>query len=521
MQTLQPRVSGTRDYVGDEARSLQSGRNALETAFRRYGYASIDPPILERSAPFLDRSGEDIRRRMYIFPDPGGREICLRPELTISACRAYLRQLQAPEGEAQFSSEREARLCYVGPAFRYESTGEGRYRQFVQAGAELIGARHQEAADAEILAVALEALSGAGLTDAEVEIGDLSILHAFIDGLPIAERSKPRLRRLALRSRKEARLLSAVSAMDAATSEETVDLSELGSLLASIEPGKAELLIREVLALADVRHVGGRTSEEIVERLIARTAQESAESISREIMEGIWTLLSIRGSPALAFETVRDHFKAFQLPSIDPVLDRCRERLQLFAAYGYDRTPLELNVGLRRGLEYYTGFVFEIVSLASKEIGHLCGGGRYNNLLEALGANVSIPAVGFAIGVDRLLVALRKSQVDPPPESNGPDALVVAAGSVTQEECIRVSVSLRKAGWSVETETSGRRAKSALSYALKRKIPYLVFVGEDEIKNGQVSIKRLDDRNEQLVALKNLETYVKGEPSTERAGTST
>jgi ATP phosphoribosyltransferase regulatory subunit len=521
MQTLQPRVAGTRDYVGDDARFLQTRRDALDIAFRSYGYASIDPPILERSAPFLDRSGEDIRRRMYIFPDPGGREICLRPELTISACRAYLRQLQAPEGEAQFSPEREARLCYVGPAFRYESTGEGRYRQFTQAGAELIGARHQEAADAEILAVALEALSGAGLKDASVEIGDLSILHAFIDGLPIAERSKPRLRRLALRSRKEARLLSAVSSMDTTASGETIDLSELGSLLASIEPGKAELLIREVLALADVRHVGGRTSEEIVERLISRTAQEAAEPISREIMEGIWTLLSIRASPPSAFEAVRDHFRAFQIPSIDPVLDRCRERLRLFAAYGYDRTPLEFNVGLRRGLEYYTGFVFEIYSQDFREVGHLCGGGRYDNLLEALGANLSIPAVGFAIGLDRLLVALRKSDVDPPSHSNGPDALVVAAGSVTQEQCIRVSVGLRRAGWSVETETSGRRARSALSYALKRKIPYLVFVGEDEIKNGQVRIKRLDDRNDQLVELKNLETYVKGERLTSRAGTST
>jgi ATP phosphoribosyltransferase regulatory subunit len=511
MQMLQPRIAGTRDYVGDDARYLRTMRDALEVAFQRYGYASIDPPILERSAPFLDRSGEDIRRRMYIFPDPGGREICLRPELTISACRTYLRQLQAPEGEAYFSSEREARLCYVGPAFRYESPSEGRYRQFTQAGAELIGAKQQEAADAEVLAVALEALWGAGLKDASVEIGDLSILHAFIDGLPIAERSKPRLRRLALRSRKEARLLSAVPSLDTVPSDETLDLSELGSLLASIEPGKAELLIREVLALADVRHIGGRTSEEIVERLITRTAQESAAPISREIMEGIWTLLSIRANPPSAFEAVRHHFRAFEIPSIDPLLDRCRERLQLFEAYGHCRIPVEFNVGLRRGLEYYTGFVFEIYAQGLREIGHLCGGGRYNNLLESLGANLPIPAVGFAIGLDRLFMALHKSKVDLQFDTNGPDALVVAAGTVPQEECIRVSVALRKAGWSVETETSGRRARSALSYALKRKIPYLVFVGEDEIKNGQVRMKRLHDRNNQLVELKNLEAYVKGE----------
>jgi histidyl-tRNA synthetase len=231
-------------------------------------------------------------------------------------------------------------------------------------------------------------------------------------------------------------------------------------------------------------------------------------------MEGIWTLLSIRANPPSAFEAVRDHFRAFEIPSIDPLLERCRERLQLFEAYGHGRIPVDFNVGLRRGLEYYTGFVFEIYAQGLREIGHLCGGGRYNNLLESLGANLPIPAVGFAIGLDRLFMALHKSKVDLQFDTNGPDALVVAAGTVPQEECIRVSVALRKAGWSVETETSGRRARSALSYALKRKIPYLVFVGEDEIKNGQVRMKRLHDRNDQLLELKNLEAYVKGERPT-------
>jgi ATP phosphoribosyltransferase regulatory subunit len=511
---MQPKISGTRDYVGEDALNLRNVRGAIESTFRKYAYASIEPPILERSSPFLDRSGEDIRRRMYIFSDPGGREVCLRPEVTISACRTYLRQIQAPDGEAYFSPDREARLCYVGPAFRYESTSEGRYRQFYQAGAELIGAKKQEAADAEILAIALDGLSEAGLKDVSLEIGDLGIIHAFIDGLPVGERAKPRLRRLALRSRKESRLLSSVSSSEPTADETTTDLGELGSLLGSIEPGKAESLIREVLALADVRHVGGRSAEEIVERLISRTAQTSTEAVSLELMQGIWTLLTIRSDPDSAFESVHSHFKAFGISAVDPVLERCQERIALFRAYRSSPPDFEFNVGLRRGLEYYTGFVFEIFARDATEVGHICGGGRYNNLLEALGANLAIPAVGFAIGLDRLLVALRKSQIDLAHDRQNPRALVVAAGAVRQEDCIRVSVGLRNAGWSVETETSGRRARSALTYALKRKIPYLVFVGEDEIKNGQVRIKRLDDRNDQLVPLTKLEAYVKGEDAT-------
>src|ERR1043165_681644 len=511
MQPLQPRISGTRDYVGDDAQALRVARNAIETTFRKFAYASIDPPILERSSPFLDRSGEDIRRRMYIFPDPAGRETCLRPELTIPACRTYLRQLQAPDGEAHFSPEREARLSYVGPAFRYDATSEGRYRQFIQAGADLIGAKQQEAADAGVLEVAMDALSGAGLKDLLVEVGDLGILHAFIDGLPIADASKPRLRRLALRSRKESRLMAAVESLEGNGAERGTRLGELTSLLANMTSAKAQSLISEVLALADVRHIGGRTSEEIVERLIARASQESAESISRELLQSIWTLLGIRANPDMAFEAVRDHFKVFGIKSIDAVLDRCSRRLQLFGAYRSNQPTLKFNVGLRRGLEYYTGFVFEVYAQRAEQLGHVCGGGRYDNLLEALGASVPIPAVGFAIGLDRLLVAMRKSEGDRQTDSYGPDALVVAAGTGPHEECIRVSTNLRRAGWSVETETSGRRARSALSYAEKRKIPYLVSVGEDEIKSGQVRIKRLLDRNDQLVKIADFDAYVKAE----------
>ncbi len=201
MRTPQPSISGTRDYAGEDAIALQRARDAIAATLRRYSYAAIDPPILESSSPFLNRSGEEIRRQMYIFPDPAGREVCLRPELTIPVCRAYLRQLQSAATEN--SPPAETRLCYFGPVFTYEPAGEGRYRQSYQAGAELIGAQAREAADAEILAAALDALRTAGLNETSVEIADVDIRNAFIEQLPISERSKTRIRRIALRNQSE------------------------------------------------------------------------------------------------------------------------------------------------------------------------------------------------------------------------------------------------------------------------------------------------------------------------------
>jgi ATP phosphoribosyltransferase regulatory subunit len=495
MQAPSPSISGTRDYAGDDAIALQTARDAIEATLRRYAYAAIDPPILESSSPFLNRSGEDIRRRMYIFPDPGGREVCLRPELTIPVCRAYLRQLQSASEATDKSADRVARLSYFGPAFTYEATGDGRYRQFYQAGAEFIGARARESADAEILAAALDCLEAAGLKDTIVEIGDVDIRNAFIDQLPISERSKARIRRIALRNQTQAPSIPAEAVGDAAN-----EFGELASLLASVEPGKAELLIKEVFALADLRHVGGRTPEEIVERLISRTAQE-VEPISAEHIQGVTALLNIRAKPDAAFKAIREHFRKFRIGSVEPVLERCERRLRYIDACRRGPANLQFNVGLRRGLEYYTGFLFEIFAKSATHVGHVCGGGRYDNLLEGLGAGASIPAVGFGIGLDRLLLVLQKAQAAGSNAAPAPQALVAAGRTNAQEECIRVAAVLRNAGWSVELDASDRDERSVLGDAAKRGIPHVVFAAADKSKRGQVRVRRPADRTDRILPL--------------------
>ena len=505
MQAPQPSISGTRDYAGDDAVALQTARDAIEATLRRYAYAPINPPILESPLPFLNRSGEDIRRHMYIFPDPGGSEVCLRPELTIPVCRAYLRQLQAAGNAA---SEREARLSYFGPAFTYESANDRRYRQFYQAGAEFIGAQAREPADAEILAAALDALEAAGLKETRVEVGDVDIRTAFIDQLPVSERSKTRIRRIALRNPQELRSGDILGQPETAASESPNGFGELASMLAAVEPGKAELLIREVFALADVRHVGGRTPEEIVERLISRTAQQ-AEPVSAELMQGVLDLLNIRAKPEAAFKQIKEHFRKFRIGSIDRVLERCETRLRYIAAYRQQPVELQFNVGLRRGLEYYTGFLFEIYAKNFAELGHVCGGGRYDNLLDGLGASESIPAVGFGIGLDRLLPALHKAHATAIGTVAAPQALIVAVGGNCEEERIAASVALRRAGCSVELDVSGRDERSALNYAAKRKIEHVIFIDADNSKKAQARVKRLGSRAVQTMPIAALAAYLR------------
>ncbi len=490
METTQSRLSGTRDFAGDDARALRRARAALEAAFERYGYAIVDPPILERASPFLDRSGETIRRRMYIFADPGGHEVCLRPELTIPTCRAYLRGR---------TSDAEARLAYMGPAFRYDPPQEGRTREFYQAGVELIGAQNRVAADAEILALALDALERGGVKDLSIVTGDIAILFAFIAGLAVDEVTKARLRRIVSRKDATERLMQA--AAERAKPAADVAPDALATLLASIGTDKAETLLTEIYALVDLRHVGGRTPEEIVERLVTRTALSTFEGVSRELLEGIATLLEIRGEPDAVLAEVGDHFRALGVPLADNVLGDCRERLDLLTAYRGGGDATSFDVGMHRGLEYYSGFVFEIAAAANPGIGHLCGGGRYDNLLQALGADAPIPAVGCAIHVDRLLLASADAAQAP----RGLDAIVTASRNA---DGVRVSAILRAAGWSVETELSGRDPKAVAQDAAQRNIAHIVVAGEKEIARGHVAIRRLDEREERTVPLADIAGYV-------------
>src|SRR5262249_24629675 len=145
------------------------------SVFAKASYARVEPSILQPADVFLDRSGEEIRRRTFVLTDPAGHELCLRPDLTIPVCRMHL------SGAAKYP----ARLCYHGSAFRFQPNEPERPSQFLQTGAECLGAKDRAAADIEVLALAVEGVRAAGLKEFRVQVGDLSLLGGIIDALDI------------------------------------------------------------------------------------------------------------------------------------------------------------------------------------------------------------------------------------------------------------------------------------------------------------------------------------------------
>ena len=387
--------------VGSLASAAESRALAdrLQTLFGEAGFQPVDPPVLQPADVFLDRSGEDIRRRMYVFSDPGGAELCLRPDLTIPTCRQYLEEYP--------KADKPVKLTYRGLAFRYQSSAPWPMREFTQVGVEQIGecdaGKSCEEADAAILELALRAVEASGLASYRLEMGDLALFGALVDGLDIPATWAERLKRHFWRPDYFRELLLRLADQEALASSGP-DLPGLFSALGALDGVQAKALIEEVLTLAGISPVGGRSTREIAERLLEQAADAGAQALPKDIVELIDGFLAISGSPNEALAKIRELTKAAGLSggSLGEAMARLERRFERLETAAPDFSKAHFATSFGRNMEYYTGFVFEFrTQLAGKTV-NVAGGGRYDTLLETLGAPGPVPAIGCAIGVERL-----------------------------------------------------------------------------------------------------------------------
>ncbi|MEQ8377860.1 ATP phosphoribosyltransferase regulatory subunit [Parvibaculum sp.] len=380
---------------GERLRAREALAASVRGGFEKAGYAPVSAPALQPADIFLDMSGEDIRRRMYVFTDPAGDELCLRPELTIPVCRLYLEE----GGGAK-------KLCSVGPVYRYQQRGSAKLREFTQAGVECLDAPDAEAADAEVMVLGARALADAGLKDYDVAMGDLALFDALVDALDLPPGWRSRLKRHFWRPDYFRELLDRLAKGDAG--EETGDRQALISAIAGLDDAQAKDVIEDVLKLAGIAPVGGRTVEEVAERLIEQ-AELASSSVPKAAARLISDFLAVFGTPQEGIARVRALAEGAGV-SIEPAITRFERRLDLSAKAGFDLSRAHFATGFGRNMAYYTGFVFEFRVAALEQDSMICGGGRYDGLLSALGSEKPVPAVGCAVGIERLLAAISKEQ---------------------------------------------------------------------------------------------------------------
>ena len=379
--------------------ALERQAAALMSVFIEAGCEAVAPAIIQPADVFLDVVGEDLRARTYVFTDPEGQELCLRPDLTVPACRLYL--ARHPEADAA------QRYCYNGSVFRFQPLGAGAERpnEFRQAGFELIGDLDAEQAETDALALVVKALSAAGRFDFQMRMGDLGLFRALLADLEMPERGRQRLR--AQFWRPDA-FRAALAGLTSTTPGSLAGLPPaLVAVLDSVDPSGAEQAgaeqkVADHLQGTGIDLIGARSVAEITAGLLAAIEDAKAEPIPPGTARRIESYLTIQGpAPEAARSLARVIGDAG--PRSAEAVTAFERRLKLMAAAGIDTAALSFSAEFGRNLEYYTGFVFDVISPLLGGKTPIAGGGRYDKLLRAAGAPRDVPAVGSAIHTERLL----------------------------------------------------------------------------------------------------------------------
>lgn len=400
------RPRGTRDFPPEAMEIRRAVESTLNRTGSLFGFREVATPTFESTDLFVARSGEEIIDEMYEFEDKGGRRISLRPEITASVIRFYVNELHV--------RPKPLKLFYMGNCFRYERPQSGRYREFWQWGAEIIGSPSL-ASDAEVLALACNCVKAVGLTNFKVRVGHLGVLKSVFDEAGLDGGVRTDIRRLI----------------------DKEDFEALGLLQA--ERGFDDELVDKIIDLVNLR--GGAESVRKAQRILGEK------------------------SPALKY------------------LNMLLERLE-----SYGICDVQVDFGVARGLDYYTGMVFEIDAPALGAEKQICGGGSY--VLSTVFGGAEVFSTGFAFGFDRLILALEKegAAFDIPKL----DAYVIPIGPDAASRCLKVVAGLRDVGVSADLELMGRKMGKAMSYASSLNVSNVIIVGDQELAEGKATVKHME-----------------------------
>ena len=404
-------VKGFRDFYPEEMQARRWAMDTLEDTAKRYGFREIGTPALEPTEMYVDKSGEEIVEELYSFEDKGGRAVALTPELTPTVARMVVAKQQALSKPIKWVSTR--------PFWRYEQVQQGRFREFYQTNVDIFGSA-SPAADAEVLAVAVDMLTDLGLTaeDFEIRVSHRDILAGVLDAFEADVDVPAAIRAVDKRSKVER--------------EEYVEALQA----AGLSYGQADTFDEMLQVEADeVRSLADITGSEQVQ-----AATENLEAVL----------------DAATDFGVRDH--------------------------------LTVSLTTARGLDYYTGVVFECFDSTGEVSRSVFGGGRYDDLIEGFGGQPT-PAVGFAPGHATLSLLCQRAGVWPD-EALSTDYYVLQVGD-TRPTAARIARDLRERGHVVESDVADRSFGAQMGYADGINAETVVIVGEQDLANDEVTLKEM------------------------------
>lgn len=412
------RPRGTRDFGPTEMAKRRKAELSMRDACARFGFGEVVTPTFEHSELFTLRSGQGIIDEMYVFKDKGDREMALRPEITASVVRFYVNELS--------TLPKPLKLYYVGNCFRYENPQSGRFREFFQLGAELMGTKSPET-DAEVIALAINCIRATGLEEFVVRIGHIGILKSMVHD----EIKDPKV------------------ASDVLRMIDKEDFDAMGDMF------DAKLLPRQLFdKITSLAEVEGEV--ELLNNL------ESSEAT--EYMKEIFSVLKLYG------------------------IEDC-----------------QVDLGIVRGLDYYTGMVFEIDAPRLGAEKQILGGGSYT--LSELFGGEPVFSTGFAIGIDRVLLAL---EAEKPIDLALPlDAYVIPAKDDMRKYAFGIVSRLRSQGLKADVDLMRRTMSKNLKYAATVGSRFAVIVGNEEMAKRSVMLRDMKTGDQMVVLADEIGSEIK------------
>jgi histidyl-tRNA synthetase len=421
-QLITPRVlKGFRDYLPAVMIPRECLLEQARGVFRGYGFSPIDTPALEYAEILLGKGGEESDKLIYRFTDHGNRDVALRFDLTVPFARfaaQYINELGTP-----------FKRYAMGPVWRGENTGQGRFREFWQCDFDVI-ATTSNAADIEIVLVINDLMQALGFERFEVRVNNRLVLNGVLEELNLAEQAVPILRIL-----------------------DKLPKAGRAAVLAEMM-AKARILPDQAGRILDLAGMEGG-NEEILKGLEERFGgnEKAASGVSR-----------------------------------------LRELLRVARTAGVPEGRIKLDLSICRGLDYYTGTIYETFLLDLPAIGSVCSGGRYDNL-AGLYTRQQLPGVGASLGLDRLVAAMEELNLLPKVSTPAP-VLVVQFGADRLGDYQRLARALRAQGIGVEVYPEAKKLGAQLKYAEQRGFRAALIAGENEFSKGEWKVKDLAKREE-------------------------
>lgn len=394
---------GVRDIYNDECYDKLLIQNRIHKIFKEYGYSDIQTPTFEFFDIFNKERGSVASKNMYKFFDREGNTLVLRPDMTPSIARASAKYFM--------DEEMPIRLCYVGNAFINNSEYQGKLKEFTQIGSELLGDNTSDA-DAEVIAMVIESLLKAGLTEFQIEIGQPEFFKGIVEK----------------------------AGLDTDTIEELRELLE----------NKKYFGVEDVLEKANVPQE---------DREVFLKFQEFAGSI--EMIKLAKTL------------NINDKSKV--------ALERLEKLYSILVIYGYEKY-ISFDLSMLNMYQYYTGIVFKGYTYGTGDA--IVTGGRYDNLLGQFGKDFA--AIGFAVNLDQLMVALERQHIKLGERDN---KKMILYGVENQREAINYTKTLRSENECVMMvrKRSNHQMEDYISYAKRSNVSEIIIIDGNGIEKKEIN----------------------------------